>query len=150
MKPLIIPSLVMCSVVAGEAAAALCDGPSQVKGGTLSTLMTGSLVCGRPAAGYPGPASDRWQEEHIAGGNLFDYKKGPGDAVDPRTQVGSWTVNANDTVTHTYTPGGASFTWTVHQVSGTTYSFCTGVGGSEVVEAFVAPNGGSGCGGSFP
>ena len=149
MKPIIVTSFIVCSVVAGEAMAALCDAPSRVNGNALTTLLTNSLVCGRPAAGYGGSSSDRWQEEHISGGNLFDYKKGPVDPVDPRKQVGSWSIAANQ-VTHSYTPGGASYTWTVHLISGNTYSFCTGTGGSEVVRAFIAPNGGSGCGSTFP
>jgi len=100
--------------------------------------MSGSLVCGRPAAGYTGAAGDRWQEEHRSGGQLWDYKKGPAptEKVDPSKQVGTWSV-ASDTVIQSYT-GGPSFTWTVHDSGGGVYSFCTGENGSEVVRAFIS------------
>jgi hypothetical protein len=147
MKPIIVTSFILCSVVAGESMA-LCEPNTRVTGNALQTLLTGSLVCGRPAAGYTGSPSDRWQEEHIAGGQLFDYKKGPSDTVDPRKQVGTWSIAANQ-VTYNYSASGP-FTRTVHQIAGNTYSFCTGNNGAEVVRGFIGPNGGSGCGGSFP
>jgi len=140
MKPVIVASFVVLGACATQAMA-VCEANTRVTGAAFSTLIqTGTLVCGRPAAAYTGDASDRWQEEHRAGGQLWDYKLGPGPSIDPSKQVGTWSVAAN-TVTHAYT-GGPSFTWTVHALGGTTYSFCTGQGGSEVVRAFVTTGSG--------
>ena len=138
MKSVAVVSVVVAmSCVAGQALAA-CETATRVTGTDLSTLISGSLVCGRPAGGYAGAAGDRWQEEHRSGGQLWDYKKGPAPAekIDPSKQVGTWSI-ANNTVTHSYT-GGPSFTWTVHGSGGGVYSFCTGENGSEVVRAFIS------------
>lgn len=126
----------------------------------LTTLLTGNTVCGRPGASYPGDAADRWQEEHVSGGTLFDYKRGPGHPVDPRTQVGTWLVSATTirsqpaAVKHTYSPT-TVFNWIVFgpttNVPGTSvYSFCTaGAAPVEHVRAFVIGSG-AGCGGTYP
>ena len=121
---------------------------------SLASLFTGSLVCGRPAVGYTGPASDRWQEQHRAGGQLlWDFKLGVGHPVDPQKQVGTYSFGGTgltSAITHAYA---ASFSWRVYlQAAPNTYSFCTAAG-VEVVRAFViagAVVSGSGCGGSFP
>ncbi len=127
------------SIVLGSWAAqafAVCEANTRVTGNAFDTLLqAGTLICGRPAAGYAGQAADRWQEEHRAGGQLWDYKLGAGHPIDPSKQVGTWSLAAN-AVTHAYT-GGPSFVWTVHSLDGSTYSFCTGQGGTEVVRAFV-------------
>ena len=121
---------------------------------SLASLFTGSLVCGRPAVGYTGPASDRWQEQHRAGGQLWDFKLGVGHPVDPQKQVGTYSFGVfgtTSTITHAYTA--SSFSWRVYlQAAPNTYSFCTAAG-VEVVRAFViagAGVSGSGCSGSFP
>ncbi len=124
----------------------------------INALVTANTVCGRPAAGYPGSASDRWQEEHLAGSQLWDYKLGPSDLVDPRTQVGTWSTGAAsrtdpDTISHVY---GATvgFTWvmfgpTTNVPNSSVYSFCTtGTTKVEHVRAFVVASG-SGCS-SYP
>lgn len=64
--------------------------------------------------------ADKWQEFHQGGpnsGNLFDYKRGPTDPVDPTSKVGTWTAanGANSLLTHSYT-GGSSYSWLVCQV----------------------------------
>lgn len=127
---------------------------SRVQGSfSLSSLLSGSLVCGRPAAGYTGNAADRWQEQHRAGGQLWDYKLGPGHAVDPEKQMGTYGFTGTGTasrITHTY--GSTAYSWGVFlQAAPNIYSFCNGT--SEVVRARVVASGGvsgSGCGGSFP
>src|SRR6266571_2739817 len=116
MKPIIVTSVILFALGTTEAMA-LCESNTRVTGSALQTLLNGSLVCGRPAGGYAGSSSDKWQEEHLASGQLFDYKLGPTSTVDPRSQVGAWSIAANQ-VTHSYSPSGASFTWTVHQISG--------------------------------
>lgn len=125
----------------------------------INTLVLGNVVCGRPGASYPGNASDKWQEEHLTGTDLYDYKQGPGNAVDPRERVGRWTTTASgsrttpDTITHAYSPT-LVFTWAVFgpvpNVPGTSvYSFCTAPAGAEHVRAYVITSS-SGCGGNYP
>ena len=127
MKKLIMMSVVLLACGSGSAMAA-CSGVA-LTATQLTTLLTGKTVCG--SAG-----TDTWQEEHRAGGDLWDYKKGPGDPVDPEERVGTWTVSAGvghapGVVTHAYS-GGSSFTYTVFDNGGgTSYSFC-GAGGNTV------------------
>jgi hypothetical protein len=116
-------------------------------GSALNTLLNGSLVCGRPGAGYSGAASDRWQEQHRTNGQLWDHKLGVGNAVDPEAQMGTWSA-ANATYTANYT--GVSYNYQVYLISGNTYSFC--IGASEQVVATITANAGTagnGCS-SFP
>ncbi len=154
MNKLVQASLAVALSVPALSAYAQCTGTG-LNLGQLTTLLSGNTVCGRPASGYPGPSSDRWQEQHRAGAQLWDYKRGPSDTVDPTERVGSWSLRAGTqgfpaTVTHDYL-GGLSFNWSVFQ-QGTgplaTYSFCTGAR-AEHVRAYVLP-GSVGCGGSFP
>lgn len=145
MKSILASSLVTLALVCTDALADCST--NQVTGSAINTLLSGSLVCGRPAAGYGGSTADRWQEEHQAGGQLFDYKRGPGDPVDPREQVGTWASSGNS-VTYTYGSGTVTYDG-LYQVTGSTYSFCQGT--SEIVRANITnPNPGSGCGGVFP
>ena len=51
-----------------------------------------------------------------AGQPLFDYKLGPGHAVDPRKQMGFWAARGT-IVTHQYVPG-TTYYWEVHLISG--------------------------------
>jgi hypothetical protein len=125
---------------------------NRVTGNAITTLLNGNLVCGRPAAAYPGAATDRWQEEHLNGGTLVDYKKGPSDPVDPRATMGTWARSGNSVVyVYNRFPPPVTVTYDgIYQVgtTGNTYSFCQG--SSEIVRANVVPNGGTGCGGVFP
>lgn len=118
----------------------------------ISLLLGGNTVCGRPGTNYPRNAADRFQEEHRAGGELWDYKRGPGHPIDPTERVGSWLVSVTKfgaTVTHTYT-GGSSFNWNVYGPAsygpGSVYSFCL-LSSQHVVAHVVAS--GSGCS-TFP
>lgn len=146
-------SLALALSVPALSAFAQCTGTA-LNAGQLTTLLSGNTVCGRPAAGYPGSSTDRWQEQHQSGGQLWDYKRGPTDAVDPSERVGSWSivsdVQLSARVLHSYL-GGSTYIWRVYR-QGTgpsfTYSFCT-TGAVEHVRAFVLA-GSVGCGGSFP
>ncbi|MFO1325810.1 MAG: hypothetical protein U1F56_00510 [Rubrivivax sp.] len=75
-------------------------------GGNFAGFITNARVCASRG-------TDRWQEWHQSGGPLFDWKLGPGHAMDPRKQVGTWTSSngANATVTHTY--GSNSYVWAI-------------------------------------
>jgi len=163
MKPIFVSSVILLGGFAG-AAMADCTTSPLLTGRALSTAITSKLVCGRPGANYPGlPAtsSDRWQEEHpltsgqSTSGPLYDYKLGPGNPVDPRKQVGTWSFDTTDPltvtkITHSYTAGAPFiYTWDVRlAASPNTYSFCKG--SEEHVVAFIVPNTNVGCGGNYP
>lgn len=133
MKRLMITSIVLLAGISGEAVAA-CTG-TQVTGPALATLISGSTVCA--ASG-----SDTWQEQHRAGAQLWDYKKGPSDPVDKSIQVGTWSVDTGlSTVTYAYT-GGPSYTYSVYDESsgaGTSYCFSgtTVVSGAKIKTAYI-------------
>jgi hypothetical protein len=100
---------------------AACSTPF-LAGGALSTLLTsvgGRTICS-PSSCTGSNCS--WQEQHRSGGQLWDYKKGPSDAVDPSEQVGTWSISGN-TVTHTY---GAPppYPYNVKDNGDGTFSFC--------------------------
>ena len=112
-------------------------------GAALTSLLSGNTVC------VPHPSLTRWewQEQHTAAspgtstsGALFDEKRGTGHAVDPREQVGTWSLNtsgANSAVTHAYN---TTFTWKVCKAgtAATTYGFCPGT--TATIFATIKPN----------
>jgi hypothetical protein len=165
LQVLITPILIAFLPWAAEAACATGAGVIKFQGngngpGTLRNLLQGKTVCGRPGpaypgAGNPGGANDRWQEEHLGGptsGELWDYKLGSSSTMDPRKQVGTWSISdgaaAADTITHSYS-GGSSFSWTVYgpqtNTPGTSvYSFCNGT--NEFARGYVLGSTNVGCG----
>lgn len=154
MNKLVQASLAVALSVPALSAVAQCTGTA-LNAGQLTTLLSGNTVCGRPAASYPGSTSDRWQEQHRGGAQLWDFKRGPSDPVDPTERVGSWSISPGvqgspALVTHAYL-GGTSFSWAVY-TQGTgptaTHSFCNAAR-AEHVRAYVLP-GIVGCSGSFP
>ena len=109
-----------CLLLSGEAMAA-CTGPS-LNQTQLGSTLTGNTICAIRN-------SDRWQELHQAGGALIDYKRGPGDPVDPSETVGNWSIagtGANATVVYNYGSGG-TFAFQVFPNGGNSYSFCVGL-----------------------
>jgi len=145
MKPTILTSAIVLTCAAGSALADTNCGGTPVA--DAATLLSNSLVCGRPGVSYPpaqgGPTSaDRWQEEHLTGlpNPLWDYKLGPGDAVDPRKLMGQWSARGS-LVNHTYDTFSPTYSvnWTMYPitVSGytNTYSFC--IGTAEHVRAIL-------------
>jgi len=104
MKRLMVTSIVLLAGISGEAMAA-CTANTRVTGNALTTLIAGNTVCATRGA-------EKWQEQHRAGGALWDYKKGAADTVDPTKQVGTWSIGSNN-VTYSYT-GGPSYTYSVH------------------------------------
>lgn len=130
-----------------------CAASARLSNAQIRDLLLGKTLCGAPGPGYPGAAADRWQEEHLANGDLFDYKLGPGHPVDPREKVGTWSVGQGtfgaQGVTHSY--GATAFVWAVFgpvpNVPGVSvYSFCNGT--AEHVRATIIATG-SGCA-TFP
>jgi len=134
MKLMNIGTATILLLSAGGAMAA-CPG-TPLTGAAISTLLTNNTVC----VGTPG----NWeaQELHVSGGSLVDYKLGPGHAVDPSEQVGTWSVDAAaGTVTHNYGPG-TVYTYKMSANGGTSYSFCSTAGAPEVL-AKVKTGGGA-------
>lgn len=115
---------VTASLFLAQGAFAACGPPdaTQVKGQDLTTLLSGKTVCASQGG-------DTWQEEHRGGGELWDYKRGPKDPIDPTEKVGNWSVSgtgAGTRVTHDYGSGG-SYSFTVWEdKNGGSYSFCNG------------------------
>ena len=149
MKKFVLIAAIAGSLVSIEAIAA-CTNNTRLNATAISNLLGGNTVC----VPKTNNATMTWQELHVGtltstSGALIDYKRGPGHAVDPSETVGTWSVSANGggnnqaSVTHTYSGGGGSFTYSVHSisVSGAIYGFCAG--GVEI-EARVTP-GGTGC-----
>jgi len=100
-------------------AVAGCASPSiqvtSTSDATLFDTLSGNTIC----------TSDS-QEEHRSGNQLWDYKKGPSDPVDPTAQVGGWNISDTDV---TYTYGDNSYTFTLFKnptSAATPYTFCNG------------------------
>jgi hypothetical protein len=160
MRPLQLIALLMSSAAAAPVLAQGCSG-TPLDRAQLTTIFGGGnkLVCGRAVKpGYPGNASDLWQEEHLGGpanGDLWDYKLGPGHAVDPRKKVGVWFISRGATplLVHEYSST-VQFEWLVFGPTSNTpgtsvYSFCTNTSAPvEQARAFVR-NTGSACS-SYP
>jgi hypothetical protein len=98
----------------------------QLNQSDIESLVGLGTAC-YPAGGPP------WtnQEYHTssgASGTIIDYKKGPSDPRDPSKAVGTYTVNADSTITYNYTVGG-TYTYSVWGKTngkGATYDFCVG------------------------
>lgn len=126
--------LILIMFPASEAVAA-CTG-TRVKRSNIESTFDDKLIC----AEKPGAKSnnDRWAEEHIKGGALFE--RGTGTTLHPRAQVGNWAKGGpndnNGTIVYKYTktPGGAvtagPYEFSVFQ-DGTTIIFCTPDGTTE-------------------
>ncbi|GMV45412.1 MAG: hypothetical protein AMXMBFR66_08100 [Pseudomonadota bacterium] len=130
----------LASVPAASMAA--CAAPS-VRVNTkaaMSALLTGNTACVPPVTQ---PTMDA-QEEHLAGGLLFDFKRGPVDPVDPRKQIGTWSVSGADGrgvfVTYDY-GGGKIFTYSVWDNGDGTHSLCSA---NPEIKARIK-SGGGGC-----
>ncbi len=138
MKPIIFTcTLLLASAATGEAMAD-CSTNRVAGGNALRDLLRANTICVPEAGGG-------WnsQEEHHANGELWDYKLGNNDPVDPRKQVGTWsaTNGANARVSYIYfgSPDTPSGPFQVYLKSGnlgeagSIYDFCTGSGGAPVV-----------------
>jgi hypothetical protein len=136
MKALIVGASISVALAGFPAQAmAACGAPSVAVDtpAALTALLSNKTVC-VPAVTVP---TMQWQEFHQPGGALIDYKRGPGNAMDPTETVGSWRISGNSGsagneafITHDYGAGG-SYTYKVYN-NGTTISFCGG-NPSEIV-----------------
>ncbi|MHB1247203.1 MAG: hypothetical protein ACYCZH_12235 [Sulfuriferula sp.] len=133
MKRLIATSMVLLAGISGEAMATCASPATMVTGTTLTNLVTGNTVCATRGG-------EKWQEQHLGDGTLWDYKKGANDPVDPTKQVGTWSIGA-DTITYTYT-GGPSYIYNIYN-NGGVYSFCTN--GAEIVSNATFKTGATSC-----
>jgi hypothetical protein len=113
---------VFCS---STALAANCDG-NPVIGAALSTYLNDNLICAYDVGTGGTDPNTRWSEWHkTSGGTLTEYARGPGHAVDPTKDIGTWSI-ASDEVMYNY-DGGSNYTWQIYDNAGTTglYQFCT-------------------------
>lgn len=143
MKQVILPGLMALAFVSLDAAAQ-CQGSTRIA--DLTTLLPGNTVCATRG-------SDRWQEQHRGSGTsgqLWDYKKGADDPIDPSKQVGTWSISQQGQdyrrITYTYNAFGApvSHTFEVHTNGNGTYNFC-GVGAAQTVTGATLRNGAVPC-----
>ena len=114
---------------------AACAAPS-VRVNTLAaltTLLQSNTACVPPVTVDP----MTWQELHVPGGALVDYKRGA-DTVDPSKQVGDWAVTGFDGrafVRYRYGTAadlpapwqGGTYTYQVWDNQDGTHSFCGGI-----------------------
>lgn len=119
--------LVAALTVLPAGAMAACSAPSAARVNTvaaLTTLLSGNTVCVPETT----QAVMTAQEEHRPGGQLWDYKRGPGHPVDPTERVGSWVINGSNarSVFVTYDYGGGQITnFSVWDNRDGTHSFCS-------------------------
>lgn len=160
MRLLQLTALLMSAAAAAPVLAQGCTGTALTVA-QINALVTDNTVCGRPIKpGYPGSVDDRFQEAHVSGGDLFDYKLGPNHAVDQRKKVGTWRTRTDasrldpNTIEHIYSPA-VGFTWVMFgpatNLPGSVYSFCTtGLSKVEHVRAYIIAGTNVPCGGSYP
>lgn len=117
----------------------------------LTTLLTGNTVCDSNAmydscAKNPGPnciVTMGIQEQHRSGGQLWDYKLGPSNAVDPTVRVGDWSITGSDentVVNYAYSPGGTPASYKVFDSGVGNYYFCSGTSIVATAKITNGPN----------
>ena len=142
MKKFVLVAAMAGSLVSGQAIAA-CTTATRLNAAAISALLGGNTVC------VPTVTVDpmTWQEEHAGtststSGALIDFKRGS-NPVDPTKTVGTWSVTGtgagNSFVTHAYSGGGGSYTYSVHSIGGAIYGFCGA--GPEIVARVKPGNG---------
>lgn len=126
MKSLFLASIFLIVALSGNAYAA-CPPGNSLNQPQINSLLVGKMVCATVG-------SDKWQEEINTDGTLYDWKLGPNHAVDPRTQVGNWSIvgtGVNTKIRFSYT-GDTSYDYSVDQINATTFDFC---GSTNVLNA---------------
>jgi hypothetical protein len=114
-------------------AAGNCANPNdQLSGDEITALLVGH---------YAKDAADN-NNEILNGGQITDYKKGPGDPIDPSAVIGTYTISGGSsqgTVTYVYSNNGGTYSYNVstnspnasHSALGT-YKFCGSNGDRSV------------------
>ena len=99
-------TFVLAFGVAGPVSAQSCPSGTRLNQTQLTNTFPGNTLCAQRGA-------DKWQEQHRAGGELWDYKLGS-STMDPTQQVGTWEITGtgvNAVLTHTY--GTTPYGWAV-------------------------------------
>lgn len=127
---------VVMTLAGTTAALAVCGAPAtQLTGDALSATLGGKTVC----VGGAGTWTNQEFHAGSAGGDIIDYKKGPGDRIDPSATIGSWSIAGagRDTVSYNY--GTAAFSYTIWQQSNGSLDFCNG--SAAIVSGATVRNG---------
>lgn len=135
---MVVGAMLLPFLSGGAIAQSVCTG-SPLTDAQLVTLLAGNTVCANNG-------TDEWQEQHrgsagATSGELWDYKKGPApEVVDPTSQVGSWSISANQV--H-YNYGGPAYSFEVYEsvVVGGSYCFS----GPEMIEPVEIQTGETSC-----
>lgn len=126
--------------------------------GTLLTVATnptlGATLAGKMACAAVG--NERWQAWHsgtAAGGDLWDYKLGPSDPVDPSKKMGTYQIQfapqgakvstgaTVDRVVYNYGAGG-SYSYAVCRIGGNVHALCGAAsGGRDITNVIVGGTG---------
>lgn len=137
MKRIVAASAMM--VVAGAASCLAANCTTATGYGPVTSaaaVLNGNTTC------YPTAAPYSNQEFHNAG-SLVDYKKGPTDARDPTSTVGSYVLLSSGVI-YSYSAGG-TYSYIIYGATGAsgpgTYDFCTGEGGTRIVVRVKAGSG---------
>lgn len=129
-------ALIFGSLLATGQLHADCSGTKLASAGIAAAFGNGNIVCATKTTGAP---LNTWSERHngttTSGGQLDEFAKGNGNAVDPyRSNIGSWNATTSPgQITYVYT-GDGTYTYDVWD-HGSSYSFCTG--STEVATATV-------------
>ena len=147
MKPKIIACAILLAFGSSQAIAA-CPTSGRLTGNAISTTVSGNYGC---ALRGVGPAAEKWNELHQGTGipgpdPVIDYKRGPGDPVDPTKQVGTFTIVGGTnpgTIKYDYGDPGGPYTYSVTPggASGppNVFAFCN-VTTFEMFQVLVQPN----------
>ena len=151
-KTIVLAALTTALSGAAQSQACICNGGSGTQLTTVAAVqavLANKMVCA--AVG-----GEQWQEWHNGGasGPVVDYKMGPGHAVDPSSQTGTYQLvdlAGNPRISRVqraagaavdYTYGANTYTYGVCQ-TGATYAFCgVAFGGRDITGARVSSTGG--------
>lgn len=130
----------------GQASAQSACSCSATATRTPSADVLAGLLANRMACATLG--SEQWQEWHdgagLVGGDIVDYKMGPGAPKDPSKRVGSYDVTTSNTVRYDYGSGGV-YEYEVCD-AGESFVFCGArFGGRDIPNVVIGGNGLQSC-----
>lgn len=129
MKVLALLAAVAAAGLSGGAFAACTASGTALTATEINTALNGNTACVGTSAPFEA------QEQHRSGFELWDYKLGEGNAVDPTKKIGTWSITptppstAPGTISYTYDGSSTPYTYTVYNIGTSTYCF---VGTSSV------------------